>query len=324
MTDFYRNRLCAVIGAAGFVGQHLTRQLLARGAHVRAIDNLSRGERENLPEKGTPNFQFLYGDISREGACRDFLKGADYVFNLAAHVAGVIYNQTHQAEMLEKNLLTQMTPLRIAHEYGVERYLSVSSVCVYAEGFNNPAVEENGFKDHPTEANEAYSLSKRIGEKLAIWYADAGLHTVRVRPTNVFGPGDYFDERAHVIPALIRKALEDDTIEVNGTGREVREFIYVDDVAAGMIAALELGGAGEVYNLGTSGWTATSIENLIQIIQRATDTTDKAVAFSEQWDSGDDVRCTDSSKAITDLGWGDWQKNLETGIERTVKWYKSL
>jgi nucleoside-diphosphate-sugar epimerase len=133
--------------------------------------------------------------------------------------------------MLEKNLLTQMTPLRIAHEYGVKRYLNVSSVCVYAPGYNSPAVEENGFEGRPTKANEAYSLSKRISEKLAIWYANAGLHTVRVRPTNVFGPGDWFDGRAHVIPALIKKALENDMIEVNGTGREVREFIYVDDVA---------------------------------------------------------------------------------------------
>jgi GDP-L-fucose synthase len=103
----------------------------------------------------------------------------------------------------------------------------------------------------------------------------------------------------------------------------VREFIYVDDVAAGMIAALEHGEAGEVYNLGTDGSTAISIRELMQIIQYATGASDKPVTFSEKWDAGDDMRFTDSQKAFANLGWTH-QVGIKDGIERTVKWYKSL
>jgi GDP-L-fucose synthase len=317
MTNFYKDKRVLVIGGAGFIGSHLVRQLIDRGAYVYVLDNLSRGKRGNLPALYEERrFGFAYGDCSDEGTCRDAFKDQDYIFNLAAHVAGVDYNQSHHFEMYFKNSRAQLIPLRVANEYGIEKYLNVSSVCVYAPGHNSPAVEENGLIGTPTAANIGYSLAKRMGEYAAIW---SNIPVVRVRPSNVFGPLDYFDERAHVIPALIKKCIEDDKIVVNGTGKEIREFIYVDDVAAGMIAALEHGQAGEVYNLGTNGQTAVAIADLASMIRDLAGM-EQPIVFQQQFDSGDDARWSSGDRAWQGLGW-EGKTELHEGLRKTIEWY---
>lgn len=317
MTDnFWRDKQCLVIGGAGFIGKHLVQRLLKSGAQVKVLDDLSRGNRGELTE-------LVYGDCSDEGICRDAMKDQQYVFNLAAWVAGVDYNQRHQSEMYMKNWMAQMTPMRIAAEYQIERYLSVSSVCVYAPGFNAPCVEKFGFKGEPTRANLGYALAKRAGERMAIWYAEEGLHTVRVRPSNVYGPGDWFDERAHVIPALIRKTIENDKIVVNGTGRERREFLYVTDAARGMMNALQFGRAGDGYNLGTDAHTSVSIAELARLIRIDVGVPGKPIVFERRFDSGDSMRWSNASKAHLELRWRH-EVEIEEGLQKTVEWYKNV
>jgi nucleoside-diphosphate-sugar epimerase len=218
--------------------------------------------------------------------------------------------------MFSKNLAAQLTPLRVANEYGIEKYLNVSSVCVYAPKHNSPAIENYGLIGNPTAANAGYSFAKRMGEFLAIW---SQIPVVRVRPSNVYGPLDYFDERAHVIPALIKKCIEDDRIVVNGTGKEIREFIYVDDVATGMIAALEHGQAGEVYNLGTNGQTAVTIADLVSMIRDLVGM-EQPIVFQQQFDSGDDARWSSGNKAWRGLGW-EGKTELHEGLRKTIEWY---
>jgi len=315
--NYWEGKQVLCLGAAGFLGSFLVERLLRSGANVSVLDNFSRGKNKFAGAK------YTFGDCSREGVCRDALKDQDVVFNLAAEVAGVEFNQSHNAKMFFRNVLCQMMPLRIAAEYQTERFLQVSSICVYSPEHLNPCKEENGFKGMPSAANLGYSMAKRSGELMADWYArEAGLHTVVVRPTNLMGPRDYFDDRAHVIPALMAKAADPKTDEVvaNGTGWERREFLYVDDAADGLMAAAEHGRKGEAYNLGTNADTCVSIGDLLEMMLDVMDS-DKTFRFERKFDSGDDVRWSDASKANRELGWEHltW---LELGLLKTWEWYR--
>jgi nucleoside-diphosphate-sugar epimerase len=188
---------------------------------------------------------------------------------------------------------------------------------VYAPEYVSGAVEMGGTRGEPVAGNAGYSWAKRIGERAALW---AGLpHCVIVRPSNMYGPRDYFDERAHVIPALIKKCLHENEIEVHGTGGEMREFLYVEDAADGMIAALEHGKSNAIYNLGTHGETRTTIADLIGLLQKLTVTHKKRVTFTGG-DGGDWARSSLCNKILNDTGWR-YATGLQDGLLKTVNWY---
>lgn len=311
--SFWDNQQVIVTGGAGFVGSHLVELLLDAGARVHVVDDYSRGD------------NFMAGALYHECdatdreqlqiICDNIRPSA--IFNLAAAVAGVIYNQSNHLEMYDRNMRLQTVPVQVAERLGVQRFLQVSSVCVYSPDDNHPCQEQYGQRGTPTKANEGYSWSKRMGEHVAAWSKIP--HVVIVRPSNVFGPRDYFDDKAHVIPALIQKALTQDVIEVNGTGKEQREFIFVKDIAAGMMFALEHGADREAYNVGTHGDTCLSIGSLMTMIQRETGTLHKPVKFSSTHDAGDLARWSDCSK-IHALGW-QHKIGMMEGLRQTVNWY---
>lgn len=307
---FWQDKKVIVTGGAGMVGSHLVELLLEAGARVTVLDNFSRGDTR------IAGASYFRTDVGSKEA-RVFYEGAFAVFNLAAQVAGVIYNQKNHLEMFDKNMRLLSAPLLAAQETNVAHFLQVSSVCVYAPENLTPCSEPLGKEGVPTKANEGYSWAKRMGEMVAGWSTLP--HVVTVRPSNIYGPRDYFDERAHVIPALIRKALTADTLNVNGTGGESREFLYVKDAARGMMHALEHGEHGEAYNLGTDGDTCIPIWWLVKIIQHATGTEHKPVLFATDHDAGDSRRYSDCSK-LHALGWRH-TVGLQEGLLETVAWY---
>lgn len=310
MSDFWKDQLVIVTGGCGFVGSHLVELLLNAGANVEILDDGSRGQ--NKP-KGVKLYPY---DATNGGACERVFTGAFAVFNLAASVAGVTYNQGHHIEMFSRNLDLQTVPVVASEVCKVPHFLQVSSVCVYGEDANAPS-QENYLGNDLTAANDGYSWSKRLGERVIGWSVLP--HYVIVRPSNIFGPRDYFDDKSHVIPALIKKALaEGDTIEVYGTGREIREFLYVEDAARGMMHALQTGMHGEAYNLGTNGNTAVPIAQLIAMIQDIIGS-NKTLLFSNEFDPGDSERWSDAKK-INHLGWRQ-QITLEEGLHKTISWY---
>jgi nucleoside-diphosphate-sugar epimerase len=308
---FWTDKKAIVTGGAGFVGSHLVELLLAAEAHVVVLDDFSRG---STKVKGAT---YHHVDVECERAS-PFYQGAFAVFNLAALVAGVIYNQKNHLLMYEQNMRLLTTPLIAAEQAGVQRFLQVSSVCVYAPEYLTPCKEAYGLEGQPTKANEGYSWAKRMGEYAALWASIP--HVSIVRPSNIYGPRDYFDGRAHVIPALIKKALGDDQIVVNGTGNEYREFLYVEDAARGMMHVLEHGEHGQAYNLGTGGDTCVPTRVLTKMIQQASATEHKPVIFSAEHDAGDSKRFSDCSM-IRALGWHH-EIGLEEGLAKTVEWFQ--
>ncbi|MCP4083146.1 MAG: NAD-dependent epimerase/dehydratase family protein [Planctomycetaceae bacterium] len=319
MTDFYADKNVVVLGGAGFVGRHLCRLLEGYNANVYVIDNLSRHE-----DQGE---QFEIGhyhklDIMRYSKQTGILTKVMQhinpfaVFNLAAACANVEYNQQHHNQMFLDNVRLQAVPVAICEHISTPHYLQVSSACVYGADANAPAMERS-LGGEPVEANAGYSWSKRMGERVVEW---SNLkHAVIVRPSNIYGPGDWYDERAHVIPKLI-KGYSEGTAKLYSGGGAIREFIYVEDAVRGMLHALEFGKHKTAYNLGTGGKTAVSLLTLHKMIARLLERPLPESVSEPEFDPGDNSRFSYRSglEKLGKLGW-KWETSMMDGLKRTIE-----
>ena len=305
MINFYSNKRVVVCGGAGLVGAELVELLIGAGASVTVLDNLSRGKTRHT------NALYIPEDAGVQRVCERVFYKADAVFNLAAYVAGAPYNQTHQAEMFRNNVRLQIAPVLAAVQVGVKHFLQVSSVCVYAPDKQNPCREEN-LGNEPDATNVGYAYAKRIGEQTALY---SGLqHCIVVRPANVYGIRDYYDERAHVIPALIKKCLNDPIIRVNSTGQEVREFLYATDAARGMMIALEKGEPGAIYNIGSDGANSCTISELAYTLREILNV-DKSIEFTG---GGEGSRRIVNGDKLMRLGW-QAEVSLQQGLRQVCQ-----
>lgn len=312
-----KNKKVVVTGGAGFVGSHLVEMLLGEGAHVVVLDNFSRGI--NYIDGAV----YYRVDAGNTAPCKTHFKDAEIVYNLAAEVAGVIHNRSHNAQMYYKNARVQSAPVVAAAMVGVPRFVQVSSVCIYGRNHTDPCYESFEYNQigEPVEANSGYSWSKRMGERIAAW---ADIPTVAiVRPTNIYGPRDYFDDRSHVIPALIKKSHENDYVNLYGSGNEQREFLYVTDAARGMMLAGINAPENRVnvYNLGTYGKTVISIRELAEMIVKIMGNNKRVVAETPDEDVGDSHRYTIAERAQKELGWRH-QVGLLEGLQKTIEWWR--
>lgn len=315
MNHFWRRRKVVVTGGAGMVGSYLCPMLRDAGAAVIVLDNLSRGKNK---VDGVVYHEMDAGEIN---TCLCAFRGAFAVFNLAASVGGVYFNLSNQAFQFHENLRLQVAPALAIAQMPLyarpERFLQVSSVCVYSKGYNAPAKEPFGHFGEPEPANAGYAWAKRMGEKVAAWALQNAHYSV-VRPTNMYGERDYFDERAHVIPALIRKFVEQDKVTVFG-GKQSREFLHAEDGARAMMFVAEHGRHGQAYNVGTGGETKVTMADLASVISILTGSKAK-IEYDTTAEIGNVHRYTDSSK-IESLGWR-YKIPLEDGLDRTVEWYR--
>ena len=316
MSNFWEAKHVVVTGARGFVGSFLVDMLVELGAVVRGMDTGVRGNNHNSHIRYTDSRQ---ADVTSQGNCEAVFKDADVVFNLAAHVGGLYYNIDHQVEQFWGNMQVLVPPALAAARTGVGVYVDVSTVCVYDHIHNNPAQEPFGHIGEPEQGNAGYAWAKRMGERACHWaFKDSPTRYVIVRPTNIYGPRDYFDDTAHVIPALIRKFTDGrDVVEVYG-GMQKREFLYVEDAARAMLAVAEKGERGESYNLGTGSATQCTIAWLASTIQYLAGHKSK-IKFVTDAATGDRSRCTDAIK-VQELGW-QHEVGLEDGLQRTIDWY---
>ena len=314
MNEFWQGKQVVVTGGAGMVGGFLCPMLIERGASVIILSRSS-------PQ--TKGARWISGDAGDVQVCKRAFAGTFAVFNLAASVGGVYFNVKNQSDQLWANLRLQMMPVIAAQQCGIENFLQVSSVCVYADEYNNPAVEENGHLGEPRPANAGYAWAKRFGE-IATHLVFQGSPTkyVIVRPTNMYGEGDNFGAGSHVIPSLIKKFVghrEDSVVVYNGDNS--REFMHAEDGARGMIEAMQKGQRGETYNLGTSGETQVSISALARIIRHLSGSQSEIILANDGV-AGDEHRYTDCCKAQRDFGWAH-SINLQTGLGRTIEHYRS-
>jgi len=318
--DFWKNKKVLVTGGAGFIGSHVVENLVYRGAQVRVFDNLQNGKKSNLTSVKDA-IEFMKGDCRNEKDALKACKGQDVVFNIAARVGGIEYNRTHQATMMRDNLLSETIMIEAAHQASVERFLMVSSACVYPRACSVPTPESEGFMDEPEPTNGGYGWAKRMGELLGKYYHEEfGMKVGIVRPYNCYGPRDHFDPAvSHVIPALIKRVFDgENPVVVWGSGKQTRAFLYVTDMAEGMIQSLEKYPTPDPVNLGTD--EEISITELVQKIIDYSGVKAK-VKFDKTKPDGSPKRNSDNTKMLKEVGFTP-KVTLDEGLQNTIAWYK--
>ncbi len=264
----------------------------------------------------------MNADLTCQEICEDACKDIDVVMNLAAKVGGIEYNKMHPGSMFQKNNLLATQVLEASRKSGVERYLCVSSACVYPRYCTIPTPESEGFKDVPEPTNLGYGWAKRMAEVMSQCYADEfGMKIAIVRPYNAYGPRDHFNpEKSHVIPALIKRVFDgENPINVWGTGEQTRAFVYVDDLVRGMMIATENYPKADPINLGTDEEiTIKELVNLIVKLSGRKPTPD--IVFDATKPSGQPRRNSDNKKAKEKIGF-ETKVTLKEGLAETIKWF---
>jgi len=244
-----------VAGHRGMVGSAIVRRLQRGGYH-----NLLLRDRAGL-------------DLTDQAAVERFFatERPDYVFIAAAKVGGIQANNTLRAEFLYQNLMIESNVIHAAWRAGVERLLFLGSSCIYPRDCPQPIREEYLLTGPLEPTNEPYAIAKIAGIKLCESYnRQYGTRYVSAMPTNLYGPNDNYDlASSHVLPALIRKAHEakargDSELVVWGSGRPLREFLYVDDMADACVFLMERGISEGLFNVGTG--SDVSIRELAQTV----------------------------------------------------------
>jgi len=311
----YKGKNVLVTGGTGLIGFHLVELLLEKGANVRTVVHFRRVPIEFR------DVEIVYGDLTKWGSCVEAIKGMDYVFHLAAFVGGVGRNIAHPAGMFTPNVLMNTQMLEAARLEGVERYLYTSSACIYP-GDVDFFVEERGWDGPPAQSNASYGWVKRMGELQAqAYFEEYGIKIAIVRPTNAYGPRDNFDlETSHVIPALIRKAVEKhDPFIVWGTGESTRDFIHAKDIARGMLLALERYPVADPINLATG--RSIKIKELVHLILTLAGYKDARVIFDKSKPTGQLRRSVSTVKAEERIDFVA-RIPLEEGLKETIDWYR--
>jgi len=214
-------------------------------------------------------------DLTRQADVEDFLQAEkpDYLFIAAAKVGGIHANNTYRADFIYQNLMMECNLIQGAHAAGVQELMFLGSSCIYPRDCPQPIKEEYLLTGPLEQTNEPYALAKIAGIKLCESFnAQHGTRYTSVMPTNLYGPGDNYDlQNSHVLPALIRKAHEaklrgDTEYVVWGSGKPMREFLYVDDLAEACVHLMSSGYHGPLLNIG-SGVDVTIRELAEQVMK---------------------------------------------------------
>jgi dTDP-glucose 4,6-dehydratase len=307
-----------VTGGCGFIGSHFVR-LVLRARRAWKIVNLDAltyaGNPENLRDvEADPRYRFVRASIADGDAVDAQVKeGVDAVVNFAAesHVDRSLYGPV---EFVRTNVQGTATLLEAAKRNGVKRFLQVSTDEVYGSLGARGEFRETT----PLHPNNPYSATKAGADHMALAYARTfGMDVVVTRSSNNYGPHQFPEK---FIPLFVTNALEDKPCPVYGDGLQIRDWLYVEDNARGILAALEKGKRGEVYNLG--GGNERPNLGVAKQILRLLKKPESLLTYVKDRPGHDRRYALDSSKARKALGWAP-KVAFDKGLKDTVAWYRA-
>jgi GDP-L-fucose synthase len=305
-----------IAGHRGLVGSAIVRQLESRG-----FTNLLIRTHKEL-------------DLTSQAQVQAFFKqeNPDYVILAAAKVGGIYANNTYPADFIYQNMMIEANVINSAYENKVKRLLFLGSTCIYPKVVEQPMREDALLTDVLEPTNEPYALAKIAGIKLCESYnRQHGTDFRSVMPTNLYGVNDNFHpENSHVIPALMRRFHEakvnnDAEVVVWGTGNAMREFLYVDDMAAASLFVLELDE--EIYQANTKSMLShinvgtgkdVTIREMAETMKEVIGFKGK-LTFDTTKPDGAPRKLIDVSR-LSNMGW-KCSVDLEDGLTKTYKWY---
>ena len=305
-----------VAGHRGLVGSAIVRQLEERG-----FTNLIMRTHKEL-------------DLTNQAQVQNFFtqESPDYVILAAAKVGGIHANNTYPADFIYQNMMIEANVINSAYENKVKRLLFLGNTCIYPKAVKQPMREDALLTDVLEPTNEPYALAKIAGIKLCESYnRQYGTDFRSVMPTNLYGPNDNFHpENSHVIPALMRrfhdaKVNNDSEVVVWGTGNAMREFLYVDDMAAASLFVLELDE--QIYQANTKSMLShinvgtgkdITIREMAETMKEVVGFKGKLI-FDTTKPDGAPRKLIDVSR-LSNMGW-EYSVDLKDGLSKTYKWY---
>ena len=250
----------------------------------------------------------------------------DVVIHLAAVVGGIGANRDNPGTFYYQNLIMGAMLMEYARQAGVEKFVALGTICAYPKFTPVPFREEDLWVGYPEETNAPYGIAKKgLLVQSQAYRAQYGFNSIYLLPVNLYGPRDNFDPKSsHVIPALIRKCVEavergDEVLEVWGTGRATREFLYVEDAAEAIVLATEHYDGAEPVNLGAG--FEISIKDLAERIARLSGFRGRLV-WNTALPDGQPRRCLDTTRAAAYFGFRA-STPFDEGLRRTIDWYRN-
>ncbi len=302
-----KNAKIYIAGHRGMVGSAIMRRL-QQGGYTNIVGR-THEELDLLDQRATTEF------LNQEKP--------DYVFLAAAKVGGIQANNTYRADFIYENLQVQNNVIHAAHQSGVTWLCFLGSSCIYPRDCPQPIKEEYLLTGPLEQTNEPYAIAKIAGIKLCeSCNRQYGTRYVSVMPTNLYGPNDNYDlANSHVLPALIRKAHEakqrgDTELAVWGTGKPMREFLYIDDAADACVFLMEHGIGDGLYNVGTG--TDVTIRELAETVMDVVGFKGNII-FDTSKPDGTPRKLLDVSR-MASLGWKA-KTPMRDGIAKTYALY---
>src|SRR6266699_3887958 len=306
-----------VTGGAGFIGSNFIRYVLETKENVSVVnyDKLTyAGNLANLESVAdNPNYEFVKGDICDAAAVQAAMRGCDAVIHFAAesHVDRSIYEP---APVIQTNVTGTFILLEVARKISVSRFVHVSTDEVYGDIPAGAFADENA----PLQPSSPYSASKAGSDLLVRSYTRTyGFPALITRSSNNYGPYQFPEK---FLPLMITNAFQDKTLPIYGDGRQQRDWLHVEDNCRGILAVLERGKIGEVYNIGGQD----PEENLF-VVRRLLHLTGKPeslLSYVKDRPGHDRRYALDCRKIQAELDWRP-MISLENGLRRTIDWYKN-